>query len=289
MKRIALTGGNGFLASRFRKLYGQTYEILPICRSAGCPGCVESDYSVAQLTELFSGCDAVLHLAYQKAAAANERCGLRAYAPSMEMTENVLQAAAASGVKNVVFTSSRCVYGDHTDTAFREDDPLHPINYYGVSKAAMEQLCEYYSRKNGLHVKVLRLGQIIGDAANAGSLVNTFLDRCRRDEPLKLIGRSERDYIYVDDVCLALCAAIEHDSCQGIYNIGMGRGLSNREIAATLIDLLQSHSTVAAENGAESRIVLDCEKAQRELDFTCWYDSFEKIAAMLVAAEQNGR
>jgi UDP-glucose 4-epimerase len=78
-------------------------------------------------------------------------------------TLNLLQEAVAAGAESFIFTSTTSVLGDAlvppagAPAAWVTEDvaPL-PKNIYGVTKAAAEDLCRLFHRKNGLPCVVLR-------------------------------------------------------------------------------------------------------------------------------------
>ena len=66
-----------------------------------------------------------------------------------------------NGVKRVIFTSSREVYGDVTSIPVRETALFHPKNAYGVSKAAGEFYCKLFCC-DAMDVIIFRLSNIYG-------------------------------------------------------------------------------------------------------------------------------
>jgi len=287
--KIAVTGASGYLGSSFLKMYGDTYEIAALSRSAAKASditdraitYVQTDYSPESLKDVLSGCEAVVHLAYAMATKDNEAGGLASYESSMETTRNVLSAAHGLGISNIVFASSRLVYPAFSDRPFREDDTLQPQNHYAESKVMMEELCEDYNR-NGSRIKVLRFGQIIGADMKVKGMFHVFMDKASKNEPLTLIGSDVRDYIHVKDACGAIDAALRHPEASGIFNISMGIGTDNRMMANAVIEALGSSSEIRIkETGNKKnpdRIVLDCTKAKDELGFSCRNDTILSIA-----------
>jgi len=78
-------------------------------------------------------------------------------------TLNLLEEAAAAGVRAFVFTSTTSVFGDALTPGdgepaawITEDVVPEPKNIYGVTKAAAEDLCQLFHRNQGLRVVVLR-------------------------------------------------------------------------------------------------------------------------------------
>ncbi len=102
-------------------------------------------------------------------------------------TYNVLGAARDAGVEQVIFTSSREVYGEVERLPVAEDRPMDPKNAYGASKVAGEVYCRTFQNTYGLDVSVLRLANVYG-AGDRDRVIPIWLDRARRGEDLELYG-----------------------------------------------------------------------------------------------------
>lgn len=288
---IIVTGSAGFLAKAFISEYQSKYSIkqLVLPQERSDEAHIATDYSVEHLCDLLEGCEGVVHLAAQKVTTENESRGLSAYFPSLLTLENLLKASKISGVKNIVFTSSRCVYGTYTDTAFSENDLCRPINYYGISKEASEQLCSYYNREYGLKVKMLRVGQVVGTSIDEKTVFPTFIRNALQNREIILIKNDKRDYIYVKDVIKALDAAISARDASGIFNISIGEAYENCLIAQTIVDMLKSKSNTIvdyASNATGDRIVMDRSRAESILSFKCQFSDIESIVEDIVM--ENG-
>ena len=78
------------------------------------------------------------------------------------LADATLRAAADAGIPRVLVTSSSSVYGVPEDgMAADEETPLRPVNAYGSSKAAMEEVCARWSDR-GLEICCLRIGNVAG-------------------------------------------------------------------------------------------------------------------------------
>ena len=285
--RIAVTGATGYIGRSFINLHKNDLEIVAVGRGekpASLPSGVEykqSDYNSKRLREVLKGCEAVVHLAYAMATKENEQGGIESYRSSMEATENILEASSGLGIRNIIFASSRLVYPNRSDIPFAEECTVKPTTYYGKSKVMMEQLCEQYNVEGKAMVKILRFGQIIGADMSVRGLFSVFMEKAEIGEPLTLIGSNIRDYIYVKDTCKALAAALEHPSVSGIFNISMGKGIDNRNMAEAIIKETGSSSQIIVDTDSMQatgdRIVLDVTKASEKLGFKCQYDTINKI------------
>ena len=62
---------------------------------------------------------------------------------------NLIEAALAAGVRNFVFSSTCATYGDLDGVKLDEDTPQNPINAYGGSKKAIEEILRDFGKSDG--------------------------------------------------------------------------------------------------------------------------------------------
>jgi UDP-glucose 4-epimerase len=159
-------------------------------------------------------------------------------------TAAILQAARAGGVRRVVFTSSREVYGDAADFPVPETAPLCPKNAYGMSKVAGEMCCRM-STGHALQTVILRLANVYGPR-DRGRVIPLFVENALKGRPLTVYGGNQiLDFVHVDHVVDALMkAGFEHHIADPV-NIGSGRGTSIAELAERILQLTDSASKVS--------------------------------------------
>ena len=146
-------------------------------------------------------------------------------------TYNVLGAARDAGVEQVIFTSSREVYGEVERLPVAEDRPMDPKNAYGASKVAGEVYCRTFQNTYGLDVSVLRLANVYG-AGDRDRVIPIWLDRARRGEDLELYGGEQvLDLVTVGLVVAALRRAAEVSLGGRVVNVGSGVGTPLRDLA----------------------------------------------------------
>lgn len=125
-------------------------------------------------------------------------------------TLNLLEEAAKAGVKSFVYTSTTSVFGDAlvppagAPAAWvTEEVNPQPKNIYGVTKAAAEDLCQLFSRNNGLACIVLRTSRFFPEEDDSREVRETY-----SDENLKA-----NEYLYrrvdIEDVVSAHVLAAE--------------------------------------------------------------------------------
>lgn len=183
------------------------------------------------------GAELVYHLAAQSnvmGAVADPRYS---FETNVIGSYNVLEAASANGVRRVVFTSSREVYGDALALPVDEAQPLAPRNPYGASKAAAELYCDVFWRRFGLEVAILRLANVYGPR-DRDRVIPLWLERAARGQALDVYGGDQLiDFVPVGLVVRALrtVSAVPIDGLP--INIGSGIGTPLLELAQRILDL----------------------------------------------------
>ncbi len=195
------------------------------------------DLSEADLS--LDGVDGVFHLAGQP--------GVRSFGEVFPLyvrhnvlaSQRVLAAAADSGVR-VVLASSSSVYGDAAAYPTGEDAVPAPLSPYGITKLASEHLAHAYARSFGLDVVVVRYFTVYGPRQRPDMFFRRVVDALAAGTPFEIFGdgRQSRSFTYVADVVTATIAAMEKAMGGALYNVGGGEEATVREA----IDLLQELS-----------------------------------------------
>lgn len=195
--------------------------------------------------------DGVVHLASLKAAG-ESMIVPQAYAQqNINGAVNLLEALTNSKTRIVVFSSTAAVYGKPEYLPLDENHPLNPINFYGYTKRAIEQLLDWFYRLKGIHFASLRYfnaagydveGRIRGLEQTPANLIPIVMEvavgkRSKvevfgNDYPT-LDGTGIRDYIHVTDLAEAHLKAFEvvlNQSESQTFNLGTGKGISVLEI-----------------------------------------------------------
>ena len=75
---------------------------------------------------------------------------------------NLIEAAIAADVKNFVFSSTCAVYGNPDGMHLDEETPQRPINAYGASKRAIEDMLANFGESHGLKHVIFRYFNVAG-------------------------------------------------------------------------------------------------------------------------------
>jgi nucleoside-diphosphate-sugar epimerase len=187
------------------------------------------------------GVDVVFHLAAQSNVLGAEYDREYAVSTNVLGTISVLRTALEAGVRRVVFSSSREVYGDPDILPVPETAPVRPKNGYGASKAAGEAYCNAFQQA-GLEIAVLRLANVYGPR-DSDRVIPIFLRNSEREEPLVIYGGSQVvDFVWIADAVESLVRAATVPRVTEPINVGSGSGISVLDLARTILDITGSHS-----------------------------------------------
>ncbi|MCQ2530826.1 MAG: UDP-glucose 4-epimerase GalE [Lachnospiraceae bacterium] len=199
--------------------------------------------------------EAVIHFAGLKAVGESEQFPFKYYDNNVGGTFTLVHVMKKMGCKNIVFSSSACVYGQPEVNPIKEDFPINIANTYGRTKYMVEQaLTDLYGADNSWNVILLRYFNPIGAhesgkiGENPSGIPNNLLPYVAKVAVGKLEkinvfgndydtpdGTGVRDYLHVVDLAKGHVKAIakietEPDTGLRTYNLGTGKGSSVLEI-----------------------------------------------------------
>lgn len=292
MKNIFVTGGAGFIGSAFvRLLLDETADCRVVNFDAltyagnldNLEGLDASRHRfvrgdicdpAAVLGALEEGADALVNFAAESHVDRSIHSAHEFVRTNVLGTQVLLDAARERKVGRFVQVSTDEVMGslpERDDAFFNEESPFEPNSPYSASKAAAEHLCRAAHHTHGLDVVTTRCGNNYGPRQFPEKFLPLMLSNAMRDEPIPVYGdgRNVRDWIYVEDHCRAVLAALERGSASAVYNIGARNERRNIEVAESVLDALGKPRTllkfVKDRPGHDRRYAIDPSKAEREL------------------------
>ncbi len=169
--------------------------------------------------------DAVAHLA----ALAGVRNAMKYPALYVEVdlngTQNLMDAALASGVGNFVFASTSSVYGNTNIIPFVETDSCdRPLQPYAAAKRAAEMLGYSYHHLFGLNFTVLRFFTVYGPYGRPDMMAYLLAESVTKGVQIPLYegGQMYRDWTFINDITAGVVLALDQPLGYEIINIGRG-------------------------------------------------------------------
>ena len=191
------------------------------------------DLAVSDLEPLLDGVDTVFHLAGQPGVQTSWGSGFAKHLErNVLVTQRLMEASLATGVRRLVLASSASVYGA-VDGATMEDAPLRPLSPYGLSKLSTEHLASLYGVR-GLDVVPLRFFTVYGPRQRPDMAFHRMVEAALGGPafPLRGDGSQRRSFTFVDDVVDAVVRVAVAPGVSGmVLNVGSST-------ATPLIDVL---------------------------------------------------
>ncbi len=155
---------------------------------------------------------------------------------NVEGTENLVRAAALSGLKRLVFVSSIKVNGDKTfgPTRYDEENEPSPKDPYGISKWEAENALHRVAAETGIEVVTVRPPLVYG-AEVKGNFIQ-MLNMLTKNIPLPLAAvKNMRSMIYVGNLVDALILCATHPAAVGqTYLVSDGEDISTSDLLLRL-------------------------------------------------------
>lgn len=219
--------------------------------------------------------DAVVHFAAESHVDRSIASPLDFTATNAVGTHRLLEAARRCGVKRFVHVSTDEVYGSlGAEGYFTESSPLAPNSPYSASKAASDLMARAYFHTFGLPVVITRCSNNYGPRQHPEKLVPLTILRALHDRtiPVYGTGANVRDWLYVEDHCAAVDAALRRGVPGEVYNIGGHNEKTNLELVRTILRLLGKPESlirfVADRPGHDARYAIDPAKTAAELGWS---------------------
>lgn len=262
MNKVLVTGGAGYIGSHACKAL-RAAGFTPVTFDNLVTGWEEAVkfgpfergdlLDRARLDEVFNTHQpvAVMHFAaLSQVGESMQKPGLY-WKNNVEGSLNLIEAACDAGCMNFVFSSTCATYGDQDNVVLNEDSIQQPINAYGASKRAIEDILRDFAAAEGLRHVIFRYFNVAGadPEAEVGEfhqpethLIPLMLDAIEgKRDALTIFGTDYdthdgtciRDYVHVCDLVDAHVLGLKwlmDGKGDRVFNLGTGTGFSVRDV-----------------------------------------------------------
>lgn len=299
--KILVTGGAGYIGSIMtRQLLGKGFKVVVVDNlSEGHRQAVDkrADFELVDLADqkavekVFKRhkFDAVTHFAGVISMGESMENPGKYFRINVFNALNLFESMVKYKVLKLIFSSSAGVYGNPVRLPIPEEDPKKPTNPYGESKLMVEKILSWYDKIFALRSISLRYFNAAG-AALDGKLgedhrpethiiplaIKTALGERKifklfGDDYETFDGTCIRDYVQVEDLCFAHLLALNalfKGAEATAYNVGIGKGYSNKQVIAMVKKISGVDFPVEIcprRPGDATELVADSTKIRKEL------------------------
>lgn len=304
---ILITGGSGFVGSQVAMALtdaGHTVTIVDrVNKKPGVPG----NIIVRDYQEFFAHnkiqYDTVIHLAAEHLVEQSVTEPAKYYVNNVVKMKEMLDCIVATGIKNIMFSSSGNVYGRQgaCGIPLKEDLYYDPENAYASTKVAGEMLIKDYSRAYGLNYVNFRYFNAAGadplcrfgyTQRPATHVIPILCDKIINGETFTIFGNDYdtvdgtcvRDYVNVADLANAHVLAIDFLNSgkkNETFNIGAGSGgISVKQLAEYAAEMLGVDPVInyaGRRAGDPAMLIADITKAGKMLGWAPKYNIKDSI------------
>ena len=284
-KRVAITGGAGFLGR----------AVVAALRARGCgdpfiPRSAEFDLRTEEGVRRFLDAarpEVILHLAAVVGGiGANRESPGRFLYDNLIMGARLIEESRRAGLTKFVCLGTICAYPKHTPVPFREEDlwngyPEETNAPYGLAKKMLMVQLQAYREQYGLHGVYLLPVNLYGPRDNfdlrTSHVIPALIRKCveareRGEEKVDCwgTGRATREFLYVDDCAEGILLATEQYDDPDPVNLGSGREISIRDLAALIGELTGFEGRFvwdSSQPDGQPRRMLDTTRARERFGF----------------------
>ena len=323
MTNILVTGGAGYIGSHACKLL-KSKGYTPVTFDNLCTGWLDAVQfgpfeqgdlrDSARLAEVFAKHKptAVMHFAALSQVGESMSDPGAYWANNVGGSQSLMQAAVEAGCLNFVFSSTCATYGEQDYVVLDEECGQAPINAYGASKRAVEEMLGHYETAFGLRHVIFRYFNVAGadPEAEVGEfhqpethLVPLMLDAIDGKRDALTIhgtdydtpdGTCIRDYVHVMDLVGAHVLGLkwlEAGKDSRVFNLGTGTGFSVREVVDHSASVTNREVPIVEGPGRAgdcTKMVSGSTRAEHELGWRPEMSSLEQMVSDAWRWHQTG-
>lgn len=280
--RILVTGANGLLGQKLVSLLLENKEFEVVATGRGVNRNPASGYSyfardlkdessVISLLDKVSP-DAVIHAAAMTQVDDCEKDRTACWNNNVDATRHIVKACQKTD-SFLLYVSTDFVF-DGEDGPYDESSFTNPINYYGESKLASEELV----KQNNLKWAIARTVLVYGISANMSrsNIVLWVKESLEQNKPIRVVNDQWRTPTLVEDLAGG-CIKIVSQSAEGIYHLSGGETFTPYTLALRVAAYFEldknlitpvNRSTFTQLGERPIRTGFDISKAKRLLQFS---------------------
>ena len=270
MKKILITGYNGFLGTHLTNSLISKYDVIGLSKKNSKDDRLRHiKKDITKITSNdFKDIFCVIHLAAITDPKLCNDFPDQCILTNVLGTQKMLEAARKNNCK-VIYASTSHVYGIPKKLPIRETTLTSPTSIYSGSKLAGEILCESYSKQFDMDISIVRIFSVYGPGSGNHYVISNIISQLQNSNIIKLGNlKSKRDFIFISDVVKAFEIILNNIQGLNIYNVGTGTSYSIEKICK-IIEKLLGKKIIIKTNSKQNRkidpknIVCDISKLKK--------------------------
>lgn len=255
---ILLTGVNGFIGKHVLDILLKFYKeediiVLSSTKHFFLKTILYSDglYATSNLhvnTDLLDHVSYIIH-----AGAFTPKSGREANnihdAESNIINSSYILNLKCNNLKKIIFLSTLDVYD--INGIVSECTDTKPSTLYGWSKLYCEEVLKSYCNTNAVNYQILRVGHVFGPGEDAyQKIIPLSFQRILNNEIIEIYGEGNelRNFVYVEDVAIAIVTALKLDLKDKIINIVGSESISIKSLIEMILKITKSSVDVKHTN-----------------------------------------
>jgi len=300
MKKIIVTGGNGFIGSNLINfLLEKKFFVINIDKNKYSNGSYllksqsknlkfyKLDINSSKIFKIFEKYKpiAIFNLAAETHVDRSIESPKDFIHSNILGTFNILEQLRKFKKKynknlRMVHISTDEVYGDlKKNERSSENHPYKPSSPYSASKASSDHLIKSYIRTYKIDAVISNCCNNFGPGQFPEKLIPTLIFNILNNRPLPIYGKGKnsREWIYVKDHCKGLLTIFKKGKIGESYNIGTNYNVNNLNLTKLLLKIIREKKIKIGNNvkikfvkdrpGHDFRYALNSKKIRKELNW----------------------
>lgn len=199
MKKILITGGDGYVGSKLAKALKEAKHKVEIFDRP------KDILNKAEMEKSITGKDSVFHLAALAEINYTDKHPQETFDTNVVGTNIIAEICSRKKVL-LNFASTCCIYGDPLEFPSVEDWLINPTDAYAMSKAACEWVVKMWGLSKGLKYNIMRFGTVYGPGTRkeqrSDMCIQKFLNAAKDKLPITITGNGHqaRNFIHIEDL-----------------------------------------------------------------------------------------
>lgn len=258
--RILVFGGTGFIGKPLVKKLAESGAELFVLYVGEKPQdkefskvyWINKDFETLTKEEiklLLKGMDGVYYLLHGATIGISAVNPVEGICSSISLLLKFLEVCKEENFKGkIIYASSGgAVYGNKS-SLINEKAATFPISDYGIQKLIAEKYLYLYGHQFSLDYSIVRIANPfgVGQRIGAQGIIPILIQNIYSEKAIPIWGTGDivRDYIYIDDLVLALEKVLFYKGTEKIFNVGTGLGSSINQLIENIEILLNKKAKI---------------------------------------------